>query len=133
MQHHHPARLPVLCLARYVSWERRYGSHTGRPLHGKKDEGGSEIAYAMDGERHALGLVRTLCLRRDEGCTYRLWGLFTNDEVARWQNDEDKEGCGQREGCVDQHIAEARMVPIEACHMMGDGHGCQHLRMTSKP
>ncbi len=69
-------------------------------------------------------------MRRDVWATHRLWGLFANDEVPCWEDDEDKKGRGQREGCVDQHVAEARVVRVEGRHMMGDGHSCQHLHMT---
>ena len=84
---------------------------------------------------HAMHLTRQLAMPDDsawvkvqKAFAHRLWGLFTDDEVACWQDDEDKEGRGQREGCVDQHVAEAGVVCIEAGHVMGDGHSCLHLQ-----
>jgi len=60
--------------------------------------------------------------------TYRFWGLFTDDEVACREDDKHKKSCSQGEGCVDQHVADAGVMPIEACHMMDHWNCRQHLQ-----
>ena len=61
--------------------------------------------------------------------THCFWGLFAKDEVACGQDDEDKESSSQGEGRVDEHVAEAGVMPVEACRVLADGNHGEHLRL----
>ena len=60
--------------------------------------------------------------------THCFWGLFAKDEVACGQDDEDEESSSQGEGRVDEHVAEAGVMPIEACCVLAHRNHGEHLQ-----
>ena len=60
--------------------------------------------------------------------THCFWGLFAQDEVACGKDDEDEERSGQGEGCVDEHVAEARVMPVEGCRILAHRNHGEHLQ-----